>query len=119
MERRILAAFVAGVAAVTLCGAWGPDDQSPKKAGDIKVVAEQSGCFKCHSVDKKVIGPSFRDIATRYKNAPRAQETLRNKVKNGGKGNWTDVTGGVLMPPHSALLPESLIAQLVDWVLSR
>jgi cytochrome c len=120
MKRQMLAAFVIGVIAVAT-GSVGRavDNQPQTEAQDVKVLAEQSGCLKCHAIDKKVIGPAFRDIAAKYKNDPRARETLREKVKKGGKGNWTEVTGGVLMPPHSALLPEPLIAQLVDWVLSR
>jgi len=119
MKRRMLSAFVIGVMAVAAGSAGAPANQPRTKAQDIKVLAEQSACLKCHAIDKKVIGPAFRDIAAKYKNDPRARETLREKVKKGGKGNWTEVTGGVLMPPHSALLPEPLIAQLVDWVLSR
>jgi cytochrome c551/c552 len=70
-------------------------------------------------VDNKVIGPAFHAIAARYKGDPRARETLIQKVRNGGKGNWTDITGGVPMPPHSALLSDAEIRSLVDWVLSR
>lgn len=81
-------------------------------------LARKSGCFECHSVDKKVIGPAFQDIAAKYKNDARARDALIEKVKKGGKGNWTDVTGGVLMPPHSKRLSDAEIERLVDWVLS-
>ena len=82
-------------------------------------LARRAGCLECHSVDKKVIGPAYHDVAARYKDNSRARETLKEKVKKGGKGNWTDVTGGVPMPPHSALLSDAEIRTLVDWVLSR
>jgi cytochrome c len=120
----MLAAFFIGVMAVATGIAGRAVDTQPRtepqdvKVQDVKVLAEQSGCLKCHAVDKKVTGPAFRDIAARYKNDSRAREMLREKVKKGGKGNWAKETGGALMPPHSALLPEPLIAQLVDWVLS-
>ena len=120
MKRQMLAAFVIGVIAVATGIAGRAADNQPRtELQDVKELAEQSGCLRCHAVDKKVIGPAFRDIAARYKNDPRARETLREKVEKGGKGNWTEETGDILMPPHSALLPESLITQLVDWVLSR
>jgi cytochrome c len=84
-----------------------------------EALAKRAGCLNCHSVDSKLIGPAYRDVAARYKGNPRARDTLKEKVKKGGKGNWTDVTGGVPMPPHSALLSDAEIRTLVDWVLSR
>lgn len=84
-----------------------------------EALAKKSGCLDCHSVDKKVIGPAYRDIAAKYRGDARAREVLIEKVKRGGKGNWTQVTGGVPMPPHSALLSEAEISRLVDWIRSR
>ena len=84
-----------------------------------EALAKRIGCLECHSVNDKLIGPAFRDVAARYKRDPRAREALVQKVKSGGKGNWTAVTGGVPMPPHSALLSDAEIRSLVDWVLSR
>ena len=84
-----------------------------------EALAKRSGCLKCHSVDMKVIGPAYRDVAMKYRSDPRARQTLIDKVSKGGKGNWTQITGGVPMPPHSSLLSEAEIAKLVDWILSR
>lgn len=84
-----------------------------------EALARSSGCLECHSVDKKVIGPAFRDIAERYRNVARARTTLIEKVKNGAKGNWTEVTGGVPMPPHSPRLSDAEIQRVVDWVMSH
>lgn len=79
-------------------------------------LAKKSGCLDCHAIDKKLIGPAFHDIAVKYKDAPGARAALIEKVKNGGKGNWTEITKGVPMPPHRRLSdPE--IERLVDWVL--
>ena len=88
------------------------------KAWADEALARRSGCLECHSVDKKVIGPAFHDIAARYSNVARARATLMEKVKKGGKGNWTEVTGGVPMPPHSPRLTDAEIQRLVDWVMS-
>jgi cytochrome c len=83
-----------------------------------EALAKKSGCFECHSVGEKAVGPPFRDVAARYKDKAGARDALREKVKKGGKGNWTEITRGVPMPPHSGRLSAADIARLVDWVLS-
>jgi cytochrome c len=80
-------------------------------------LVKKSGCLECHSIEKKVVGPAFHDIATRYKGDTHARETLIGTVRNGGKGNWTDVSHGVPMPPYSGRLSDAEIEHLVDWVL--
>ena len=80
--------------------------------------AKKSGCFECHSVDKKVTGPAYKDVANRYKNDDKARSALIETVKNGGKGHWTSVTGGVPMPPFSPRLSDAEITRLVDWILN-
>lgn len=88
------------------------------KAWADEVLARRSGCLECHSVDKKVIGPAYRDVAEKYKNVVGARVALIEKVKRGGKGNWIEVTGGVPMPAHSPRLSDAEIQRLVDWVMS-
>jgi len=84
-----------------------------------ETLADRIGCLDCHSVDKKKTGPAYRDVAARYKNDAGARVALTRKIKSGGKGNWTEITGGKAMPPHSALVSEDEISQLVTWILSR
>ena len=86
---------------------------------DPEALAKKSGCLKCHSTTKNVVGPAYRDIAARYKDDPRARATLIKTVKKGGKGNWTEVTAGVPMPAHSPRLTDAEIRRLVDWVLRQ
>ncbi len=81
-------------------------------------LAKKSGCLACHAVDKKVVGPAWGDVAAKYKGDAGAKATLVEKVKKGGKGNWTDVTGGVPMPPYSPRVSDADIETLVDFVLS-
>lgn len=81
-------------------------------------LARQSGCLACHSVEKKVVGPAWSDVAARYRNVDGARAQLINKVKRGGKGNWLQVTGGVPMPPYSPRVSDANIESLVDFVLS-
>ncbi|HEY6392128.1 MAG TPA: c-type cytochrome [Bryobacteraceae bacterium] len=83
-----------------------------------EALAKKSGCFQCHSVDKKLVGPTFHDVAAKYKNEAGARSALIEKVKKGGKGNWTEVSHGVPMPPHSGRLSDAEIQRLIDWVLS-
>ena len=92
---------------------WTTQDQDPE------ALATKSGCLECHSVDKKVTGPAFHDVAARYKDDPQARSKLIEKVKKGGKGNWIEVTRGVPMPPHDKVVADTDIARLVDWVLTR
>jgi cytochrome c len=80
-------------------------------------LAKKSGCLACHSVDKKVVGPAWKDVAKRYRGDAGARAKLIAKVKKGGKGNWTKVTGGVPMPPYSPRVKDENIEKLVDFVL--
>lgn len=81
-------------------------------------LAKKSGCLACHSVDHKVVGPAWKDVSAHYKGDAGARERLIHKVKTGGKGNWTEVTGGVPMPPYSPRVSDADIEKLVDFVLS-
>ena len=84
---------------------------------DALAVAQTSGCLACHDVSKKLIGPSWMDVAVRYQGTPDAQSILIEKVKTGGMGNWTDVTGGIPMPAYSPRVSDENITLLVDYIL--
>jgi cytochrome c len=60
-------------------------------------LAKKSGCTACHSTDKKIVGPSFKEVAAKYRGDKTAQAKLVEKVKKGGVGTW----GQVPMPPNS------------------
>jgi cytochrome c len=77
-------------------------------------LAKKSGCLACHAVDKKVLGPSYKDIAAKYKGQKDAEAKLIEKVKKGGSGVW----GQIPMPPNAAVKDED-IKTLVKWVLAR
>jgi cytochrome c len=78
-----------------------------------EALAKKQGCLACHAVDKKVLGPSYQDVAAKYKGQKDAQAKLVEKVKNGGSGTW----GQIPMPPNAALSDEDLNT-LVKWVLA-
>ena len=77
-------------------------------------LAQASGCTTCHGIDKKVIGPAFKDIAAKYRGNKSAEADLVNKVKAGGKGVWGDIP----MPPNAHVKDED-IKTLVSWILSQ
>ena len=80
-------------------------------------LAKKSGCLACHSVDKKVVGPAWKDVAAKYKGQADAKAVLIGKVAKGGKGNWTEVTGGAPMPPYSPRVSDANIEKLVDFIM--
>jgi len=79
-----------------------------------EALAQKSGCFACHAVDKKLVGPAYKDVAAKYRGQKDAEAKLFKKVKEGGTGVW----GTVPMPPNSHV-PDADIKALVKWVLSQ
>jgi cytochrome c len=82
-------------------------------AADQSELAKKSGCLACHAIDKKVVGPSYQEVAAKYKGDKTAEAKLIEKVKKGGSGVW----GQVPMPPN-VTVKDADIKTLVDWVLS-
>jgi cytochrome c len=91
-------------AAVALCGAAHANEK----------LAQSSGCMVCHGVDKKLIGPSYKEIAAKYRTDKGAEAGLFKKVKAGGKGVW----GETPMPPNPHVKDED-IHTLVKWILTQ
>jgi cytochrome c len=77
-------------------------------------LAKKHNCFACHAVDKKLVGPSYKDVAAKYSGDKQAEAKLFEKVKKGGQGVW----GQIPMPPNSQV-PDADIKALVKWVLSQ
>jgi len=76
-------------------------------------LAKAKNCLTCHAIDKKVVGPAYKDVAAKYKGDAKAPAMLAAKVKAGGKGTW----GEVPMPPNNVTDDEA--KKLVAWVLSH
>jgi len=75
----------------------------------------RGGCTGCHEVDEKLIGPAYRDVATRYRNQPEALQGLFKKVRAGGKGSWGDTP----MPPNGEdKLSNDELRKLLQWILA-
>ena len=83
-------------------------------AGDGDVLAKKSKCMMCHSVDGKSAGPSFKDVAAKYRNDKDAQVALEKKVRGGSKGVW----GSMPMPTTPQSVSDGDIKSIVQWILS-
>lgn len=84
-------------------------------AGDVAAneeLAKKHNCLACHTVDKKVLGPSYKEIAQKYAGDKSASKTLEGRVKAGSTGVW----GPVPMPPNN--IPDADNKALVAWILS-
>lgn len=97
--------IVTAVAAISLLSA------APAFADE--ALAKSKNCLACHSMDKKLVGPSFKDIAAKYAGQD-VVAALATKVQKGGSGVW----GPVPMPPNPAVSADDA-KKLVEWVLSQ
>ena len=76
-------------------------------------LAQKKNCMACHAVDKKVVGPAYKDVAAKYAGQKDAADKLAAKVIKGGSGVW----GPVPMPANTQV-NEAEAKQLAAWVLS-
>ena len=77
-------------------------------------LAQKSGCMACHSMDKKVIGPAFKDVSKKYKGNTDAEAMLAKKIKDGSSGVW----GPIPMPPNGPKVSDTDIKTLAAWILA-
>ena len=77
-----------------------------------RILMNSNDCYGCHTEDKTIIGPSFIDVATKYKRDKGALLKLSNKIISGGTGVW----GELEMPPHPDLLREDA-QTIVNYIL--
>jgi cytochrome c len=77
-------------------------------------LAKKHACLACHASDKKLVGPSYKEVAAKYRNDSGAEAKLVDKVKKGSQGTW----GQVPMPPN-ANVPDGEARALVKWILSQ
>ncbi|MGV3742274.1 MAG: c-type cytochrome [Burkholderiaceae bacterium] len=76
-------------------------------------LAKSKNCMACHAVDKKMVGPAFKDVAAKYAGQKDAEKQLAQKVIKGSSGVW----GQIPMPPNNVTEKEA--QTLVKWVLSQ
>src|SRR5882672_2940215 len=104
MKKLLMIAATAGLALA--CGANAAD------AEKAKALAQSKNCLACHSVDKKLVGPAYTEVAKKYKGNKDAEAMMIKKVINGGGGVW----GTIPMPPNPVTQDEAKV--LVGWILS-
>jgi len=102
-----LASIVAGTALIAGSAHAALDNAAAE------ALMKKDGCAACHSVDKKVVGPAYLEVAAKYKGDAGAAAKLIKKVKDGGSGVW----GPVPMPPNTTT-SDADIKNLVDWILT-
>ena len=81
-------------------------------ASDAAPLAAKYNCQACHAVDKKIVGPSYKEVAAKYAGDSGALVKLQQKIKNGGSGAW----GAIPMPPNS--VPDADLEALTEWILA-
>ena len=101
MKKHLLLALAFGVVA------------APAFADANSDLAQKKNCMACHAVDKKLIGPSYKDVAAKYTGQKDAADKLAQKILKGGSGVW----GAVPMPANPQV-SEAEAKQLATWVLT-
>ena len=111
-RRVLLPAVVLAAGAVGLSG-WSGGALAASSSPAGFEIAKQNACLGCHAVDRKLVGPGFRDIAGKYKGDAQAQARLEKKVREGGSGVW-----GVIPMPSHPRMSDADIHTVVTWVLA-
>ncbi|MFZ2855621.1 MAG: c-type cytochrome [Rhodocyclaceae bacterium] len=79
-----------------------------------EAIIKKARCVACHAVDKKMVGPAYRDVAAKYRGQPEALAQLSAKIRNGGSGVW----GAIPMMPHPAdKIGDADLEAAVGWIL--
>lgn len=83
-------------------GAWASAD-----------LAKNNNCMACHAVEKKIVGPAYKDVVKKYAGLPDAEATLAKSIKAGGSGKW-----GPIPMPAQAQLSDADAKTLAAWILA-
>ncbi len=78
-----------------------------------QALAQSKNCLSCHSIDKKIVGPAYKDVAKKYAGQKDAADKLASKIMKGGAGVW-----GVVPMPVNSQVNEAEAKKLAAWVLS-
>ena len=104
MKRTVFAIALSATAVFTAAPAFA--DQA---------LATSKNCMACHAVDKKLVGPAYKDVAAKYKGDKTAADKLATKIIKGGSGVW----GAVVPMPANPQVNEADAKKLAAWVLSQ
>ncbi|MDP3844361.1 MAG: c-type cytochrome [Oxalobacteraceae bacterium] len=109
MKNRLIPVLAAGAGVVALL--IGSNSAFAASGADL---AQKNGCMACHGIDKKILGPAFKDVAGKYKGDAGAVAMLSKKIKDGSSGVW----GPIPMPPNGPKVSDADIKTLAEWVLA-
>jgi len=84
-------------------------------ASDAETLFKQYNCNMCHTMDSASLGPSLKDIASKYATVKDAQAQLEAKVRHGGKGSF----GSMPMPATPNSVSDKDIEVIVHWILTQ
>lgn len=105
MKTLVFSLAVAGLAAFAT---------APAAAQSVDDMLKKYACLSCHAIDKKLVGPAYKEVAAKYGTQKDAEKTLAEKVKKGGVGVW----GQIPMPPNPTV-PDKDLQAMIKWVLSQ
>ena len=101
-----------GIAAAALASSIA----APARAQGVEPILKKANCLTCHTVDKKLVGPSYKEVSAKHKGQADAVAKLMDKVRKGGQGVW----GPVPMPPTGPdKISDADLKSAIEWVLSR
>jgi cytochrome c len=105
MKKLVSALAIGGLAAFAA---------APASAQNVEEMLKKYACLSCHAIDKKLVGPAYKDVAKKYAGQAGVEKTLAEKVKKGGQGVW----GQIPMPPN-ATVPDADLAAMIKFILSQ
>jgi cytochrome c551/c552 len=91
-----------------------PAPNAPSSAVGAEAIITKYGCYACHGASAKIVGPSYQEIAAKYRGDPQAAARIAEQIHKGGSGKW----GSTLMPPFPAIT-DAETKTLTEWILSR
>jgi cytochrome c len=104
MKKLVSAFAIGGLAALAA---------APASAQNVDDMLKKYACLSCHAVDKKLVGPAYKDVAAKYRGQAGAEKSLAEKIKKGGQGVW----GQIPMPPNASV-PDADLNAMVKYILS-
>jgi cytochrome c len=104
MKKFVSALAIGGLAALAA---------APASAQNVDDMLKKYACLSCHAVDKKLVGPAYKDVAAKYRGQAGAEKSLAEKIKKGGQGVW----GQIPMPPNASV-PDADLNAMVKYILS-
>lgn len=102
--------LLAALTGIGVCAGGGAQAADAKAAEDL---LKKNACTACHAIDKKMVGPAYKDVAAKYRGQKDAEAKLAEKVKKGGTGVW----GPIPMPPNAAV-SDADIKTMIAYILS-